>query len=521
MSVIKRSIIGLSLIIGLIIQVPSVFALYSSTISEKVNLIRQDVMTARQLNGVGTLLDAKEKVLAEDTERRKEYLATGIPAKASLAFARVIGDVVAGLTIKLPYSALDPLFMIFNLLPSSDWEPISVCLRNDIWYLEDMRDLVGQEMVKAYLLFDEVNGDKLSDDYEYLKTQVKLLKKYGNHPEQPMAIDGIGMTSSEYFFGAPSTLNSYIDSFPSEERKTQIQNAEHCKDVCKVVTCGPLMDEDDCEDRCEDDCAIGTEITWSGCPEGEFLPAFEQVINSAKNLKVAFTASNVDWGSIWEMAGARARRRAQEWIRANQITLTIGGEKGGNPISLLKGGGFSRFVGEFNTQMQIMKNMVGPLVPLFSWDIYDVGKEEGDTVSYGCMYFYQDDGKYRACTPNQLLDYKDCQDDREAAVKSGINCDKFANPKQMTTGLAIIKDQQNKAEEYQKTMDRAETAFTYNMELNSVGENNIILMDEVLSDINNIIMATNEEIGNDENTGLPTLYNKMNTAYKRQCENKE
>jgi len=509
---------------------PRAYAIYSPTISNRVDLIRQDVSAARQLNGVGTISNAMDKVLAVDKTRRKEYVATGIPAKAGIAFAKVIGEDILELLKNLPNSALDPIFMIFNLVPSSGWEYISVCLRNDIWYLQDLKDIVGQEMIKAYLLFDNINGDQLSEDYEYLKEQIKYLKKYGNHPQQTMHLGMVSMTSSEYFFGYPSELNSYVDSFPSEERKKQIQDAEQCKNVCKIVICLPQDSESDCENKCEDTCDIGTEITWSGCPEGEFLPAFKRVIESAKNLKVAFTFKSSNWGSIWEMAKVRAKKRADEWIKANQITLTLAGEEGGNPQSLLKGGGWDKFVGEFNTQMRIVKNMVGPLVPLFSWSLYAT-TFEAIGVGFGadedilanneyCMYFY-DDGMFRSCTPDQLLDYRVCVDkDSTAEDKKNIPCDRYQSAKQTTTSLQMIQGQQIKAAEYQKKVETAETAFVYNMELNNVGEQNIQAIEQAMVSINTEIQRSNEERGNNDDYGLPTLYAKLKVLYDKHCANK-
>jgi hypothetical protein len=560
MRILKQSIIGLILIIGLTVQVSDVHAIYSSTISNRVSIIKQHVLSARRQNGTGTLLSAWEHLAEQDKNNRDQGKATSFPADASVAIGKVFGYMFYE-TMRAP---LDSIFMVFNLvsastLPVMNLYPdtlISDCLRNDIWTLQDMRDVVAQEMIKAYLMADEHNGDLLMDDYDYLTTNIDLLKKYGSHPteELPYYIEvkenGASITrrmeSSEYFFGHISDVNYYSFQFLSEERSGV--NEDTCKQTCnsncakqydcvtedyctnrcdseytksaEVNECKDRCEEDcsnqeDCTDRCEDGCAEDVTIKWVGCPESDLFGAINQVWESMQNLGTIGTFQAADWGSIWEMAKARAKQRADQWIKANQITLTIGGEKGGNPQSLIKGGGLNRFVGSINTQINILKNMIGPAIPLFTWDIYKSSGEQGEEASYGCMYYHREEGVYRACTINQLLDYLNCRENKSETEETGINCDLYKNPAKNKVALDIVDEYRETEDRQIKTLKRAKTAFIYHTELNSVGENNIEAIEKILSGINAEIRYTYEEAGGNGVKPLPTIYDILGAFAKK------
>ena len=472
---IKRIIIGLIIVsIGFIIQPTIVHAFYSPVIAERASNIKANLRSAREQNGTGSIEDAFQNVIEQNKLAADRNEAQGLPPEVSATQSQILKDVFADILLK----PLDDLFLIFNLIPSTGFSPASKCLRDDIWGLQNLRDAVVQEMIKSYLMYDRYHGDLLKKDYKWLVAHINILKKYGSKPMDRMlaTVTENGksvtkfITANEYLFGSKSDVNYYSIKFDG------------------------------------------------GCPQSEFPPAFNEVWESIQNVGVIASGSSVEWGSIWEMAEARARRRAAEWIKANQITLTIGGEEGGNPQSLIKGGGLDRFKGQWNTQLTILKNTVGPLVPLFSWTLF-IGDDD-DTINYGCMYFYQDPGIYRACTVDQLvdqlLDYKECQDDEDnAKTNLKINCGLYKNPKQITTSVKQIEELQSKTLEHEKTIQRAETAYIYNVQLNSVGEQAIEAIEAQLLNINHQIRAGFEAEG--DSKSLPTIYKNLKDFTNKYC----
>jgi hypothetical protein len=537
-----------------------VHAIYSPTISQRTSFIRQNVLSAREQNGTGSLQAARQHLIEKDRKARAEGKATGIPAKASIALGKVLGYMFWE-TFQAP---LDPIFMIFEIIPSTG-EYVSTCLRNDIWMLQDLRDVVAQEMIKSYMMADEYHGDLLTADYDYLTENIKILKKYGSHPAEQISVTVLEnniptrkyMSSSEYLFGTNAPINPYSFQFPIKEvsgdetgckdnceltcnKKYDCRDVNECKsgceeveriDVFNVSDCKDACEEaceaeESCEDECKSSCTMASTIKLKGCPEGEFIPAFNEVWESMKNLSTIGTWKAADWGSIWEMAKARARRRADEWIKANQITLTVGGKEGGNPQSLIKGDGLNRFLGSFNTEIKILQDMIGPVIPLFTWTLLEThievigvgfGADPEILMDNACMYWYAEDGVYRACTVNQFLDYQTCIREPAQAKSAKINCDLFKDPLQTRAALDIIKERQSTVERHRKTLERAETAFVYNMELSSVNENNIEAIEKILSGINTEILRSVEENGSENDAGLPTFYHQVGTFAKRHC----
>ena len=193
MPILKRTIIGLILIIGLTVQASFVHAIYSPTISQRAASIRQNVLSARTQNGTGSLQAARQHLIEEDKAARDEGRETGVPAKAAKALGKILG-IMFWETIRHPF---DSIFMIFNLTSTSKTKQIlpdtaiSVCLRNDIWMLQDLRDVVAQEMVKSYMMADTYHGDLLENDYDYLTDHIRYLKDYGNNSKE----------SGKYLFG--------------------------------------------------------------------------------------------------------------------------------------------------------------------------------------------------------------------------------------------------------------------------------------------------------------------------------
>jgi hypothetical protein len=235
-----------------------------------------------------------------------------------------------------------------------------------------------------------------------------------------------------------------------------------------------------------------------------------------KNLGTIGTWQAADWGSIWEMARARARRRADEWIKANQITLTIGGEEGGNPQSLIKGGGFARFMGSLNTQLQILSNMTGIPIPIFSWDIYKSSSTADEMGgSCGCMYYDAEAGTYSPCSTEQSMDSQECATNKDAAEAKGIVCDSYKQPGEPKNALQIIDEQKEVEAQHVKDVKRIKTTFTYNMELSDVNDEMIKAIDQKLSNINSKIEFSYKSEGSSGAKPLPDLYEQVATFVKK------
>jgi hypothetical protein len=482
-------IIGLSLIIGLTIQVNEAMALYSPRLSQQVAIIRQHVQESQAQNGSQSILEEIEQFKAYDRAKKAAFEETGIAGEARVAQS-LIFDTTLNFLIQNPF---DSLFMVFNF-NGVNQEFISTCLRDEIWNLETLRDLVGSEMVKAYMLRDTFHGALLMEDYQYLTTHLDLLRRYGSDPSAiiqagiPATGEQVEVTSTKYFFGSNDADNYYRSNF-------------------SLIANEP------------------------GCPDNEFEEAFKEVINSAKTLSVLGSGQGVEWGDIWKIAQANARIRAREWIRANQITLTVGGENGGRVESLVKGGGWDKFVGSVKTQLQIARNMVGPVTPLWNLTKWSATQAaEGVGLVDECVFYYKPDtiagglvesgGVFRNCNDEQKQQFIKCQDDEEEAIAEGIRCDRFRNTEEYISVTDKLNRQLDLELEHDQTVEDLENAFIYSISLDSVGEQNLYQVDQIMWDINMHIKRGYEKVHKEAGPGIPTLTTKVGSLGDKQCANK-
>ncbi|MBU0705727.1 hypothetical protein KJ657_02425 [Patescibacteria group bacterium] len=485
---IKRNfIIGLAVLIGLGIQAQSVFALYSPRLSQQVVVIRQHVQGSQEQNGTQSILEEVEQIKAYDKAKRAESRETGIAGDAKVAQGLVFDTTFASL-IQFP---LDSIFMIFNYNAYNE-EWISNCLRDEIWNLETLRDKVGSEMIKAYLLRDTYHGSLLMQDYDYLVTQLDLLRRYGSDPKAKIeaTLDGKAVTinSNKYFFGEDPKGNPPLNYYSNV--------------------------------------GVFSSSDATGCPDGEFEKAIEEVLNSWETLKgtvgghSAFSAEK--WSNIYAMAKANARAKAREWIRANQISLTIAGKEGGNPQSVIKGGGTDKFVGYWKTQWNILKNMVGVVTPFYDAATNYQPPSDTEDVGTNCRFFNQADGYFRVCNKEQIEQYEKCQDEEMTKEESGIiKCDRFRNAAETISYADKINRQLALEREHETALEDVETAFTYSMSMDSVAEETIYFMDDVLWDMNNQIKRGYKAVNKAAGEGIPTLYREVEKLAAKQCANKQ
>jgi len=477
MQIIKKHplIIGLIILIGLSIQTSDVNALYSPTISRGVSEIQQHILNSQAQNGNGPLLDATESVVEHDKENKEKNIETGISGRARIAQG-VILAATFDFTIAHP---LDSLLMVFNFETSSGTY-ISNCLRNDIWSLEALRDLVGVEMVKAYLVRDDVNGNILMKDYSYLVEQITLLRQYGWNPYK--LLTPINISSNEYFFGKkPST----------DPNNPTLNYYSHASDS-------------------------------AGCPEGEFNKAINEVRNSWKTF-TTLSQFNAEWGDIWKMARTNARIRAGQWIKANQISLTLGGENGARIQSLVKGGGWDKFTGNVKTQAQILENMVGPVTPFWDFSISALSSLAQKTgLQKECAFYDVNTKQFIDCTEEQIELYKKCKDDDDhITAEDAVICNRFRNTQEHISIVEKVTAQQELQMENNETKKEVEQAFIYNISLDSVAEQTSYELNGILWDMNMTIKRGYEGVDKAAGQGIPTLITEIEAFSKKQCANKK
>ena len=567
MQIIRKSIIGGMILIGTLIWANPMHALYSPIISKRVGLIKQNVMEARQENGTGSMMSMIAKMKENDNAARAKNTATGMPEDAR----RVLGFIARGIL----KDAGDSIFMTFNILPSSGFKPISSCLRDDIWEMENLKDAVFEEMVKAYLITDQYHGEKLEKDYNYLDAEITRLKKYGMYGREEDVYEGI--SASEYFFGMDLSVTPYGIKAPPEKIEPEIdekicleacnakcydvskcENACDDKGACKRVCDTLLRGQDECKERCDDvidtckdycgyeydactdrcdrDCVDPIKIEWQGCPEGELLPAINQVFNSFEHLKTTLNPKEmIEWGSLLEMAEARGKRAGEEWIKKNQVTISIGGREGGTPQSLMRAGGTARLAGQTKTQLTALKAMIGPVSPLFSFEALRGGTLDNAIIAMGkgCVYYYPETGLFQACTPQQILEYSRCLDEEEnppqrgedgeepkTAEDDGIECTRFRNSSNVQQYAEKVIKYKNEIKKQEREVQNAVSIFKYHTQMNTVTENNIDEIRNQLKKINTVIIFGYEGFGKDGGTGLPTFYSQMASWAKKHCGGK-
>ena len=456
------------------VQENSVHAIYSPTIANQVSKIKSHVLEAREVNGNGSITSAISFLKDRDAESKLKNNATGLPAKAIQAQQTNLEDLLLTLTLR-PLGSILMIFNINMIRPPEPPEIISNCLRDDIWKLEDMKESVFQEMLKSYLLGDTHNGDILSDDFNYLRQHLNILREKGGHSKAKITLlDGTEVSTQQYLFGENSDTNYYEFKFLE-----------------------------------------------GGCPDGEFQSVFKEVKNAIKTLGVIGSGSGSDWGDIWEMAKANSKRKAQKWIKENQISLTIGGKNGANQDSLVKGGGWDKFTGQFKTQLGILiDNVIGPVTPIFNIKLFQpTNISIGES---GCVIFYPKENVFRACTNEQKDIFNQCNKlNKQSDSWDELNCNRFKNAKEKITAVNRIKKQKAEIQEHTRRIQEAETAFVYNVQLNSVGENNLKNIEEILWEINKTIAQGYEGVSQEAGKELPTINSNLQTFINNHCPNKQ
>ena len=492
MSKIRKFIIGLAFTFGLFVQSSSALAMYSPKLTQMVADIREHVRSSQAQNGNNTILEEIEQIKAYDRAKTKLNEETGISGDAVMAMDTLFSSIN-------PLGGMNTLLMVFNF-NYMNGEFISTCLRDDIWHLEALKDLVGAEMVKAYMLRDIYHGALLSQDYKDLQVSIALLRFYGSNPSAEINVlvkdkeEPTGITSSEYFFGEKPQGDPPINPYSNTD---------------------PILGTDK-----------------GGCPEGEFQSAIEEVVHSYRTINGTIGGhslfSKEKWGSLLEMAKANARTKAKQWIQANQISLTLGGEEGGRVESLVKGGGWDKFKGSVKTQLKIVENMVGPVPPMWefakwSWNYVTEGFDSlaaaNEQVPSNCQFYYGKEDVYRNCNNKQQKALEQCEENEDLAIANHIDCSRYRNLEDIDSITEALHEQSALIEENEMAHEEARTAFTYKITFDSVSEENIYFMDKVMWNLNNQIQRGYEAKGAKGGLSIPTLTKNLEALSDRQCSN--
>jgi hypothetical protein len=304
-------------------------------------------------------------------------------------------------------------------IPYIKKKSISNCLRDDIWELQALKEQVLNELMKTSIMSDYARSSQLWSDYQMLD-KIITGEWYANG-EVSESINLKKDADNDIWF--PDSQNFYVD-----------------------------------------------------CPYGDFTQAWED-INRALKAFEAIGQGSIElgsFGSLAKVAEQRAIKRAQQWIKANQITLTIGGPEGSSPRSLRDGPGLAGLAADFKTEMSYVKNY-GELVFTNTWKVA-VGLKD---MTVGA-------GKLLVNTLN-IRDYS-------TAYKKAYDA-KNLSVKQM------------------------ETAIKFNLSLNNVAENSLVAIDSVLFETNKLIIDKfSKERGVNQN--LQTFCEQVNKFVKQHCKNK-
>jgi len=301
MRILIRKTIGAVLIAILLFQqAPAANAIFSPTLSSEVSVIKAHVREARRQNGTGSFLNALEKATKASEELKAQGEASGLPGMFYL-YMNLVKELIFN---SLGNAFTDSFALLINYWPDTG-EIITNCLRDDIWELQALQEEILNELIKSTLLMDTINTDILWSDYS-------KLERWLNGGEVTIKKDNQEVKVT--FAGLKGDYRNTSVLFP------------------------------------------GGQNYYTQCPYGEFVEAWRDLKLSFDQLTATFAGDTLkDWGSLLEMAKKRAKSRANAWIAANQISLTLGGEKGGSPHSLINGPGIEGFTADVMTEWEFVK----------------------------------------------------------------------------------------------------------------------------------------------------------------------
>lgn len=202
------------------------------------------------------------------------------------------------------------------------------------------------------------------------------------------------------------------------------------------------------------------------CPYGDFTQAWDDLKRALDSFK-SLGSGNLELGSFGSLAKAAQKQaiaRAQRWIKANQLTVTVGGKQGANPRSLFNGPGLAGLAADIKTELGYVKTFADAV---YSKEV----REKNNTAEQKTL---------------DLWSYVDTYNSAEVLKK--------------------------------KVLNQMETAVKFNLSLNNVSENSLIEIDKVMRETNGVIKDSYDKSTTPQN--LKSLCEKIVTVLKKQCKGK-
>jgi len=270
-----KKIIGVALSIFLLFaQAGNALAIFSPVLSKEVGDIKKHILTARQQNGVGSWLNAMEKVRKNNAEWANDGKASGIPG----LFVSYWVPLQAIFAQAFSESFLDGFLMLIYQDPETNGS-ITACLRDDIWQMQALQEEVLNELFKSSLFNDSVNSAILWSDYKRLEGRLA-----GNNDDYKMSSLKRDWASTIVWF-PDGGINYYED-----------------------------------------------------CPFGDLNEAIDSARTSIERFTSGdtyFQMGSMKMATLWAVAEKRAVKRAADYIAKNQISLSLGGSPGADPEGLV------------------------------------------------------------------------------------------------------------------------------------------------------------------------------------------
>jgi hypothetical protein len=423
---IAKSIV-VSLALGfLLLGMPrSVHAVFSPVLNTDVVRIRQHIVAARQQNGTGTWLNAMEKVNQANAQAKTEGKATGTPGGFYL-FDESLKELVVQSTTE---SFLDGISLLFGFSAGTKG-PISTCLRDDIWAVQSLQEEALNELFKAALLNDDINSRQLWNDYLLLKDRLEGKINEDTKESIPGLQKDEGWKQDKYWF-PDGGVNYYKD-----------------------------------------------------CPYGEFKEAIDELVRTVRHMADQTDATLGSFVTIPTVAEKRAKVKAAEYIAKNQIKLSLGGERGSNPMGLINGNGVAGLGAKIQTEF----NAIMPVLDMMCASV-KLTKDMADGL---------------IIAPDDL-----------AKVIGGTTCSNQVNYQDVSPDIKqAFQTYQAKNSKRENDMKRLKTALKFNVGLDNVSEEGLIEIERLLVNINSKIKEAPRP------NAVPEMCRQIQEIMIRQCKNK-
>ncbi|QQR83517.1 hypothetical protein IPJ72_07075 [Candidatus Peregrinibacteria bacterium] len=207
----------------LLLALPDVgHAFFSPYIANQSNAIQQNVQLSKRTHGVGSFLNAFEK-LTEANASTPNVTGTLESTGDFTLFYRSVKTV---LNDSLTNALLDDWALLLGADPQAG-TTLSNCLKQDIWSLKALREQVTNELFKAALLNDHASSTALWKDFETLNTLMGFLRSdqaVMGYKDTDLLFPGIG---KNYYLDCPySTFSqAFVQLKNSIERLKNLGNS--------------------------------------------------------------------------------------------------------------------------------------------------------------------------------------------------------------------------------------------------------------------------------------------------------